>query len=203
MTDPISRRDAKEAMIALVLGILKPQVRSIWIREIEAAIDKIPALNADGRSLSNAISAVHREAEARLNADGRWEKLREELRLGIATWKESNIVCFTFRDAYKGILDLMDILGSPPAAERRPAVERPAMIRAQRKVEGWNEDLPSKWWQRIGGLWVAFSGSPGASTASFAESEWLVCVDRDNSDPEAIRLYDLDLTSGDAAQPGE
>jgi hypothetical protein len=126
MTDPISRRDAKEAMIALVLGILKPQVRSIWIREIEAAIDKIPALNADGRSLSNAISAVHREAEARLNADGRWEKLREELRLGIATWKESNIVCFTFRDAYKGILDLMDILGAPPAAERRPAVERPA-----------------------------------------------------------------------------
>jgi hypothetical protein len=49
MTDNISRRDAKEAMIALVLGILKPQVRSIWIREIEAALDKLPALDADGR----------------------------------------------------------------------------------------------------------------------------------------------------------
>jgi hypothetical protein len=153
-------------------------------RSLLAALDKLPALDADGR----------------------WEKLLQ----GVKFLAKSPVLLYSDKVSAAGVVAELNALLVPfllnpatPAAERRPAVERPAMIRAQRKVEGWNENLLSKWWQRIGGRWVAFSGSPGASTTSFAESEWLVCVDRDNSDPEAIRLYDLDLTSGEAAQREE
>lgn len=46
-------------------------------------------------------------------AEGRWEKLREELLLSVAMWKEDNIISQTHRQANLNVLSLMDRLSAP------------------------------------------------------------------------------------------
>jgi hypothetical protein len=187
MTDPISRRDAKGndllkrddvstavyVAIKEVLGVTA--VRAKLGYAIEDALDKLPALDADGR----------------------WENLLHNLKVRRDELHRN--YPFTIEE---GVLEriIVEMEGdAPPAAERRPAVERPACPMILTTTNG-EPEIGKVWFVRADDTWASADGKVICTlhdSTAFAE------VDRDNSDQEAIRLYDSDITSGDAAQPGE
>lgn len=173
--DPIDRRKAKELIKKERLDCIEAGALGAanTCGALLAALDKLPALDADGR----------------------WEKLeaaslRDWIRQVRDDWHSAGDMLKVFAADY--ILDGMSRLApSPAAAERRPAVERPAMLYA--KCE-WNNDW--RWWVRYeSGEWASGSNAVIGGRASQHELD----VDRAASDPAALALYDADLTSGDAA----
>lgn len=231
--DPISRRDAKEL-------IKKERLDCIDVGAIGAAntcgalieaLDKLPALDADGRDETREILA-DRELMASLRLgiqqlrEGRsifWDELKRELELSNAgeskersqyisgrSWRSKPMECFggfasavekaAWDAASDETLAQIDV-SAPPAAERRPAVERPdrpTMLLARR-------------FTGIGGIWVWLTRKEadwacqwhGSDDCDY-KSRDLLEVDRNASDSAALALYDVDIsTSGDAAQPGE
>jgi hypothetical protein len=180
MTDPISRRDAKGEPSdddMLRRGDVKATLFPLWDRvtgepvcELAAAIDKLPALDADGR-LIESVRAVD---------DGwHYELTKEE-----AEFIE-NMPLHPLPD-YEGVPV------APPAAERRPAVERPdrpTMLLARR-------------FTGMGGIWVWLTRKEadwacqwhGSDDCDY-KSRDLLEVDRNASDSAALALYDADIST--------
>jgi hypothetical protein len=199
MTDHISRRDAKEL-------IKKERLDCIYVGAIGAAntcgalieaIDKLPALDADGRLAGTWVNAVDR-----LPPFGSAQLCRFVCPNSSTAERVVGACCLTGNDFLSewrfghwsvGVSEWLDV-SAPPAAERRPAVERP--------------DVPEpmlyaicKWASHTGWFWRGANGwmtNGGLCSANNLE------VDRPASDEAALVLYDQDIsTSGDAAQPGE
>lgn len=180
--DPIDRREAKEAIERVRRSIstqqytddapsfadFKIKAAGIVLDYAQSALDKLPALDADGR----------------------WEKLRAWIQQVRDDWHHAGDMRKVFAADYI-LNEVSRVVSAPPAAERRPAVERPAMLYA--KCE-WNNDW--RWWVRYeSGEWASGSNAVIGGRASQHELD----VDRAASDPAALALYDADLTSGDAA----
>ncbi len=114
--DPIDRREAKEAIERVRRSIstqqytddapsfadFKIKAAGIVLDYAQSALDKLPALDADGR----------------------WEKLRAWIQQVRDDWHHAGDMRKVFAADYI-LNEVSRVVSAPPAAERRPAVERP------------------------------------------------------------------------------
>lgn len=93
--DPIDRREAKEAINAI------DYIGEHMKRDLCKVLDKLPALDADGR----------------------WEKLRAWIQQVRDDWHHAGDMRKVFAADYI-LNEVSRVVSAPPAAEHRPAVER-------------------------------------------------------------------------------
>jgi hypothetical protein len=162
MTDPISRRDAKEAMFGVAESTFfacaedeLPFNRRDLFEEMRAALDKLPAIDADGRK--------------KLDPD--------EVKAVLAEALSSQPMAKVFAEAAINAM-VGQFVSAPPAAERRPAVDD---CERCKKLEALLQSAIERMDRARN---ILTDGKPSWSC------NWGI-------------LDTSDLTSGDAAQPGE